>query len=459
MMILIKRILQRLTHFGQELQKANKEREENEFLPAVLEVTETPPSPIARIVLWTLMVLLAIGLLWTVIGEVDEVAIAPGKIIPTGQVKVIQSQYSGVIKAILVKDGQKVKSGDSLIELDQTVSSADLAQNRKQVAYYNLELERLFAEQNGMSFQPQITSDMDPKDVITQTKLYESRTQEIRQRLAQSEARIAEQQAQLVTASVNRKKYEDLHRIAKEREEKMQELFKQNAVSYFNFLDYQSRRMELEQNLAASISEISRVKSSLEQAMREWAAVKAEREKDIAAKMVEDRKLLHGYEEELKKAEQKSRQSTILSPVDGKVTQLAVHTIGGVVTDAQALMVVVPEGTLLEVEAWAANKDIGFLKVGQQAEVKIETFSFQRYGTLNATIGEISADATEDKEKGRVYRVVLQLERQDMQVAGGNVTLSPGMSATVEVKIRQKRIFEFFLDPFRKYKSEALRER
>ena len=193
--------------------------------------------------------------------------------------------------------------------------------------------------------------------------------------------------------------------------------------------------------------------------MREWSSLKAERDKDIAAKMVDDRKQLQVYEEELKKAEQKSRQAILVAPVDGRVSQLAVHTLGGVLTEAQSLMIIVPEGTTLEVEAWAANKDIGFLKQGQQAEVKIETFNFQRYGTIDATVSEISADATEDKDKGRVYRMVLQLQRQDMQVAGGNIALAPGMSATVEVKIRQKRIIEFFLDPFRKYKSEALRER
>ena len=459
MMNWINKTIQQGKNLLLQFQQANREREENEFLPAVLEVTETPPSPIARVVLWTLMFLLVVGLLWTIFGEVDEVAIAQGKVVPTGQVKVVQSQYSGVIKSIPVRDGQQVKQGDVLIELDQTVSSADLAQNRKQVAYYSLEIERLLAEQNNTPFQPKTTPDVDAKDVITQTKLYESRTQEIHQRLAQAEAKISEQQAILAAAEINRQKYADLFRVAKEREEKMQELLTQNAVSYFNFLDYQSRRMELEQNLAAQLSEISRSQSALQQAMREWSSMKAERDKDIATKMVEDRKMLQGYEEELKKAEQKSRQSTIMAPVDGRVTQLSVHTLGGVVTDAQNLMIIVPEGTRLEVEAWAANKDIGFLKTGQQAEVKIETFNFQRYGTIDATINEISADATEDKEKGRVYRVVLQMDRQDMQVAGGNVALSPGMSATVEVKIRKKKIIEFFLDPFRKYKSEALRER
>lgn len=452
-------LIQRGKDLWQQFQQANREREENEFLPAVLEVTETPPSPIARIVLWSLMLLLVIGLLWTILGDVDEVAVAQGKVIPRGQVKVVQSQYSGVIKAIRVKDGQQVKSGDILVELDQTVSAADLTQTRKQVAYFILELERLLAEQNDTLFQPKITPDMDPKDVVMQMKLYESRTQEIRSRLAQSEARIAEQRAIQISTEANRRKFSDLLGVAKEREEKMQQLLTANAVSYFAFLEYQSKRMELEQNLAAQTAEISRVQSSLQQALREWSSLKAEREKDIATKMVDDQKQLQAYEEELKKAEQKSRQSIIVAPVDGRVTQLAVHTLGGVVTDAQSLMIIVPEGTTLEVEAWAANKDIGFLKQGQLAEIKIETFNFQRYGTIDAVVAEISADATEDKEKGRVYRMLLQLQQQDMQVAGGSVPLSPGMSATVEVKIRQKRIIEFFLDPFRKYKSEALRER
>ena len=458
-MNLINSWIRRVKDFWQEFEKTQQEREENEFLPAVLEVTETPPSPIARIVLWSLMLLLVVGLLWTIFGDVDEVAVAPGKVVPHGQVKVVQSQYSGVVKAILVKDGQQVKAGEVLVELDRTVSAADLAQMRKQVAYYQLELDRLLAEQDHTLFQPRITPEVDPKDVTMQMKLYESRTQEIRSRLSQLEAKIGEQRAVQAAAEANRRKYDDLLGVAREREAKMKELLEANAVSYFNYLDYQAKRMELEQNLAAQQAEISRAESSLQQAIREWAAVKAEREKDIAAKMVDDRKQLQAYEEELKKAEQKSRQSTIVAPVAGRVTQLAIHTLGGIVTDAQSLMIIVPEGTTLEVEAWAANKDIGFLKTGQAAEVKIETFNFQRYGTIDATVVEISADATEDKEKGRVYRVVLELQRQDVEVAGKNVPLSPGMSATAEVKIRQKRIIEFFLDPFRKYKSEALRER
>ena len=459
MMNWIKGWRQQLEGLWQQLEQTNRERTENEFLPAVLEVTESPPSPIARIVLWTLMLILVAGLLWTIFGHVDEVAVATGKVIPTGQVKVIQTQYAGVVKSIRVRDGQQVKEGDILIELDQTVSSADLAQVRKQVAYYRLQLKRLEAEQSGMPFEPGLAVDVDPLDVATQTRLFEGRTSEIRQRLAQAEARVAEQQALQISTAANLKKYASLLEVAVEQEKRMKKLLDQEAVSYFAYLQYEAKRIELEQNLAAQQAEISRVQSTLQQALRERGGIRAEREKDIASRIVDDRKQLMTYEEELKKAERKSTQSTLVSPVNGRVTQLAVHTLGGVVTDAQPLMVIVPEGTRLEVEAWAANKDIGFLRVGQVAEVKIETYNFQRYGTIDATVSDISADAKEDKERGNVYRIVLQLQRQDMEVGGRNEPLSPGMTATAEVKIRQKRIIEFFLDPFRKYKSEALRER
>ena len=443
----------------QQFEQINRKREENEFLPAVLEVTETPPSPIARIALWTLMLILVTGLLWTIFGHVDEVAVAPGKVIPTGQVKVIQSQYAGVVKAIKVRDGQEVKEGEALIELDETTSAAELSQIRKQVGYYRLQVRRLEAEQNGTPFNPEITADIDPLEVEMQKRLFDGRTSEIRQRLAQADARVAEQRALQISTAATLQKYTSLLAVSQEMEKRMKKLLDQEAVSYFAYLQYEARRIEYEQNVAAQQAEISRVQSTLNQALRERDSLAAERARDIASRIVDDRKQLMNYEEELKKAEQKHRQSTITAPVTGRVTQLDVHTLGGVVTAAQPLMVLVPEGTTLEVEAWAANKDIGFLRVGQAAEVKIDTFNFQRYGTIDSTVSVISADAKEDKERGNVYRILLKLDRQDMEVAGRFVPLSPGMSATAEIKIRQKRIIEFFLDPFRKYKSEALRER
>jgi len=432
---------------------------EKEFLPAVLEVIEKPLPPAGRIVMWTIFALIILIITWSIFGHVDEVAIAPGKLIPVGSVKVVQAEDKGVVKAIHVQDGDKVTKGQLLIELDTTMSAADLATIKKQLAYYHLEMERLQAEKIGTVFSPQITEDLDVKDVNFQFNVYLSRQSEFRAKLAAAESSVLQNQVSLEVARANQEKLQSLYDIAKDKEERIEKLVQENAVAAFVLLDYRSKRLELQQNLASQIIDMARLQSAIVQSRETMAGIVAERDRDIDTKLVEDRKQVSAYSEELKKATERERLSHITAPVDGRVTQLAMHTVGGVATEAQALMVIVPEDVNLAVEAWVANKDIGFVHEGQEAEVKIETFSFQKYGTIDGVVSEVSPDAIEDKEKGRVYRVMLNLNKKQIQVGDKQVFFGPGMTASAEIKIRQKRIIEFFLDPFRRYQSEALRER
>ncbi len=195
------------------------------------------------------------------------------------------------------------------------------------------------------------------------------------------------------------------------------------------------------------------------EAQKQIENVEAERSREIMTSIVDDRQKLSGFTEELKKAEEKDRLSHITAPIDGRVSRLDIHTVGGIVTPAQALMEIVPDEAVMQVEAWVENKDIGFIQPGQQAEVKVETFNFQKFGTIDANVVEVSPNAVEDKDKGRVYRVLMDFDKNSFNVNGKDVAISSGMTATGEIKIRKKRIIEFFLDPFRQYKSEALRER
>lgn len=452
-------MLNRIKSYLQKGSKGQLNVNETEFLPAALEVIETPPSPVGRLVLWIMLSLIAIGLLWSILGHVDEVAVAPGKLIPVGFVKVVQAEDKGVVKAIHVQDGNYVKQGQLLVELDPTFPGADLARIKKEVAYYNLEIERLMAEKENREFQPQPSPELDARDIDFQMRLYDSRRNEYKAKVATAESNIRQAEASLNIAYATRTKYAALYEIAKEKEARIQQLVNENAVALFVLLDHRSNRLELEQNLAAQSAEIARNEFVIAQSREQLATIIAERDRDINTRMVEDRRQAVAYGEEIKKAVEKERLSRIMSPVEGRVTQLALHTVGGVVTEAQPLMVIVPNDSKLEVEAWAANKDIGFIQSGQRAEVKIETFSFQKYGTIGAEVVEISPDAVEDKEKGRVYRVVLRLDKNHVLINDKEVYLSPGMTANAEIKIKQKRIIEFFLDPFRQYQSEALRER
>lgn len=456
---MLKKYFNRLRNFIEEKTKNELNKDEYEFLPAALEVVETPPSPLGRSVLWLLFIFIVIVVIWVLVGHVDEVAIAPGKIIPTGNVKTIQAEDKGVVKGIYVKDGQKVSKGELLVELDTTITAADVARIKREVSYYSLEIDRLLAEQSGQSFVPQQYPNLDPKDISFQQNLYQTRLAEYNNKLLMAKAMVMQNEADLATAQSGYKKQVELFAIAKEKEDRLVKLAAEDAIATFVVLDYQAKRIELEEDINAQASEINRKQWNLIQSQEQLNSVVAERNKDISTSLMEDRKQLSIYTEELKKAEEKNRLSKLLAPIDGRVAQLAVHTVGGVVTEAQPILEVVPDDAVLQVEAFVANKDIGFISVGQSAEVKIETFNFQKFGTVNAKVVEISPDAIEDKEKGRVYRVVLEIDKDSFDVNGKEVALSPGMTATGEIKIRQKRIIEFFLDPFKQYQSEALRER
>lgn len=443
--------------FGNDEEALNEK--EREFLPAALEVIEAPPSMVSRVITYTMFTLVAIGLLWSWFGKVDEVAIAYGKVIPVGQVKTLQAEDKAVVKLIHVKEGQLVKEGDLLIELDPTVSAADLARYRKEAAYYSLEIERLLSERDGAPFIPS-NPEYDPRDVEYQSRLRQSREMEYRTRSATAASAVREAEAALRSARILLEKLKEQLAWAQEKERMYERLVQEGGFSKVQLMDQSAKRMELAQNVATQTSDIVKAESVLAQNREKLNTITAERFRDITAKLVEDRKLLQTALEEVKKAQEKNRLSRIVAPVSGKVNQLSVFTIGGVVTPAQVLMVIVPEGTALEIEAWAANKDVGFLKIGQQAAVKLETFNFQKYGTLDAEVVELSGDAKEDKEKGTLlYRIALRLKQDKVLVDHSYIPVSTGMAAVAEIKIKQKRIIEFFLDPFKRYQDEALRER
>ena len=163
---------------------------------------------------------------------------------------------------------------------------------------------------------------------------------------------------------------------------------------------------------------------------------------------------------QLAKANQRERLTQLTAPVDGVIQQLAIHSVGGVVTSAQPLMVVVPDATELTAEVRVANQDIGFVNPSQIASVKLETFPYTRYGTVDAQVKLVTADAVTDEKTGQShYPTLLTLSRKTMDVDGKTVPISPGMNITAEIKTGQRRIIEFLLSPVQRAGSESLRER
>ena len=433
--------------------------EDKEFLPPAVEILETPPSPMGRMLVWAIGGLFLLVIAWAFIGEIDEVVVARGKVIPIGYTKVLQAEDKGIVKRILVQEGQHVKEGDLLMELDRTMSESDLNALKKEIAYYDINIRRIMAELEDRPFVPGTDGEIDSKDFAQQMSLYNSRRSEKNARLEFYEAQIRQKDDSVRVAESSLEKYRQLLAIAREREQNLKEIVEEGAISKYTYLEYKGKRIELEQNVSMNMSQLSAAQADASAARQQKAQYLAEWNRQLQEELITSRKQYNTLKESERKAELKNKLIEIKSPVDGAVHRLDIHTVCAVVQEAQALMQVVPEGTPMEIEAWMENKDVGFVYPGMPVEVKVDAFNFQKFGTLKGKVREISPDAIEDKERGQLYRVMVSMEEEKLHMDNKDLQVYPGMAVSAEIKTRKKRIIDFFLEPFQTYKSEALRER
>ena len=440
-----------------------EKEKETEFLPAILEVTETPPSPTGRIVMWSILILIVVALAWAFLGHINEVAVAPGKVIPSGQAKTVQVKNKGIIKEIRVEEGDNVKEGDILVVLDPTTTNADYDSLKKRAAYYKLDIQRLTAELTNAPFTPEEDPDLEAHDLAAELALYQSRTNDYKTQRQSRQSVIEQKKAQMEASRATLERYTEGLKIAQEKERALEMLMKDSAISKFQLLEQQNQVIEYSQSAQAQRDSIASIQAEITEAEQNLANIDASYRKDIMTALVEAKKEYYSVTEAIKKADEDSRMATIVAPAAGRVYNLAVHTVGGIVTDAQPLMQIVPEDVSLEFEVYADNKDIGFIKVGQTAEVKVETFNFQKFGMIDAKVVEVSADAVNDPgdiERHKRFKLIMDpIGKPVIDVFGEDVPLAVGMNVSAEIQVQEKRIIDFFLDPFRRYTSEALRER
>ncbi|HEX9062757.1 MAG TPA: HlyD family type I secretion periplasmic adaptor subunit [Clostridia bacterium] len=509
--------------FLMEFLKKRDNQLQYEFLPAALEISETPPSPIGRTVVWLIVAILATAILWACLGKVDEVAVARGKVVPDGRLKVVQPLEEGAITAIHVTEGQRVKKGQLLIELDSTMKNADVENLEKSISTEILERDLLKKALEGGNIKELVANSNLPDEIKDNLlKLIQSKgsgDQEKKQSLEsvieQSEAdlRIGQSELQKLENSVTMEsekeqklralmesggveaatleKLEKTIEILKEDEAKYKKLYEGGTVSKNEWLDKYNQltldqkeyiaqkaraaqeKSTLELNWKNANDELEMTKKELqsqqikvEQAKSRLEEAKANRGsslKDIDVStlnlIVDEDKKISELQGELTKAKKSVQFQSLVAPVDGTVHGLASNTIGGVVTPAQAILTIVPDGTPLIIEASLLNKDVGFVNDGQEAAVKIDTFPFQKYGAIKGKVQSISPDAFEDEKQGSVYKMKVTLEKETVNVNGKQVHISPGMTVSTEIKTGERRIIEFFLEPIIKYADESLKLR
>ena len=432
---------------------------EREFLPAALELVETPPPALPRAVLWAIVAALGFAIAWSCIGKIDLVAVAPGKVIAADKTKLIQPAEVGVVKRILVADGQTVRAGDVLIELEAaaTATGADTARQREALMAARLEAARYEALARGAQLKAPPGA---PKALVdAEARAMTSQHQEHRAKLAELDAEITRRTAELNSVKELAAKLAQTLPIAERRAEDYKRLYDQKFVSEHGYLEREQARIENERDLAFQQARVQQLAAAIEEVRRKRDSLVAEFERVAVNAKVDADKRAGLLAQELVKAETRQHQQTLTAPVDGVVQQLAVHTIGGVVTPAQTLMVIAPSDYQAEVEALLENRDVGFVKAGQRVEVKVDTFPFTRYGTIPGTVTFVSTDAVQDEKRGLVFQARVKLDKPAIRVDERDVSLTPGMAVTAEIATARRRIIDFFLDPVRKTAGEALIER
>jgi hemolysin D len=453
------------------------------FLPAALEIVETPPSPIGRAIGITVIALFCLALAWASFGTVDIVATASGKIIPTGRTKVIQPYETGVVRAIHVRDGQNVKAGDLLIELDPTINGAELNHLKSDLVSADLEVARLRAALSGNAnsleaFNP--PEGAPPTLIEMNRQFLISQTAEQRAKIAAIDGQLSQKEAERSTTAATIAKIEATIPLLKQRVDVRKYLADKEYGSKLQYLTEMQDLVGLQQELMVQKSHIHEAESAVTALSETRLQTIAEYRRMRFDELAKAEQKAAGFAQDVIKAEQRTKLLALTAPVDGVVQQLAVHTVGGVVTPAQALLAVVPLDSHMEIEAMVSNRDIGFVHAGQAVEVKVDTFSFTRYGLLHGEVINVSQDAitrdkpqdksndktpgtetTSSEPKGQEmnYAARVSLDRTQMQVDEKLVNLSPGMAVTVEIKTGTRRIISYLMSPLLRYKQEVLRER
>lgn len=500
-----------------------KDNLEYEFLPAALEVVETPHSPLSRAIVWVVFVMLVITILWAYLGKVDMVAVARGKVVPDGRIKVIQPFEEGIIQAIYVNEGQRVKQGDILVELDATMNQIDINNLQHEISTIKLERDLLNTAMHDGNIEEITHKDNLPEELKDNLiKLTEANNDAYQLKKKAAELAVSQFEEQLKieqstldkikgdllllnnkkvqyeklaalggVETANLKKLDATLAILNKDEALYKMLYENEAIAKVEWeekhntlsltkKEYEAQKVKSEEEKISLALNLNTVLQEIEvnKAQTEIQAIKIEQTKgDLEEAKInlenlttqknisgldlvleKDKKVLE-LEAQLTKAQKNMEFKSIVSPVDGTIHGMGMNTIGGVVTPAEPIMTIVPEGTPLIIEAKLLNKDIGFVEVGQEVTIKVDTFPFQKYGTVKGIIKNISPDAVDDEKIGSVYKMMISIEQTALIVDGKQVSITPGMTVTAEIKTGKRKIISFFLEPLVKYIDESIKLR
>lgn len=416
----------------------------HQFQPMLAEIEDDPGSPLGPLTFWAVVGVFSFFVLWSILGQVDVVISARGKVIPSGQVKLIQPLNGGVVSDILVKEGDLVHQGQPLVVIDPSTTAPQLASSQQTLAHVQAEQARLQAATGHGTFAD---------DTGTQSRLYHASLGSLNKQLQAKEKALAGLSQQMQVKQVEAQTTQETLAINQQKEVRLREV--KDLIARDDYEKVQTEIITSQNQLKALAHEREQLRFQQQQIQEEMAFLKEEFDSKSLNELSEKEKQITQLKAVIQESSFKNARQTLIAPVDGYVHELFVHTVGGVVTSAQKVVSIVPLKAPLTVEAMVANKDIGFVKVGMPVAIKVDTFDFQKYGTLKGKVSRIDPDSKDDPKLGPMYTVQITPEQQQLLVDGHWQAIRAGLSVSGEIKTGKRRLIEFFIYPLIKHLDEG----
>ena len=440
-----------------------------DFSPPLLRLQDAPPNPLGRKVLWLLLSLLAALLLWAMLGRLDIVAVAEGKLIPESYVKIVQPSESGIVKDILVREGQSVKAGQVLMRMDTLISEADTKSIDADYQRKRLALRRIQAELSGAPFK---TEASDPTGLAQEINAqYRANRTSFEAALAEERSRLSKAKQELAAAQQIKQKLEETLPHYRDQDKAYEKLVKDGYAGSLMGSDKKRERVEKEQELQTQAFVIESARASMLQSEKKLAQIDSDYRRQLHAERNDIQGQFDKLAQEVTKQAHKQDLLELKAPQAGVVKDLATHTTGTVVQPGTVLLTLVPQDEILRAEVWVSNEDIGFVRQGQSVKLKFAAFPFQKYGMVEGTVEHVSADAADNntgngntqtdsaKKNQLLYKALVALKQMSLEMDEKRFTLSAGMQTNAEIKLGDRTVMEYLLSPVRKAWHEAGRER
>ncbi len=445
---------------------ASLKAEAADFAPEIIRAQHQPPSPLPRVVLYSLLALFGILLVWAFAGRLDIVAVAQGKLVPQTFLKIVQPTESGIVREILVREGDEVKEGQVLARMDTRLSDADSKTLEVELQRRRLQLSRIDAELAGAPMKRQST---DPPEIYAQTAAqYQDRRQAYLDALGTEQATLLKSRHDLQSATEIKGKLEKSVPIYKDQAESWDKLAKEGFAGRLLALDKQRTYVESEQDLKAQTQNVASLQALISQSEKRMAQITSNYRQQLQNERMEAEGAYHKLQQDWDKQQHRHSLLELKAPQAGLVKDLATHTPGTVVAPGTILLTLVPQDEPLVAEVWVGNIDAGFVQDMQKVRVKLAAYPFQKYGMLDGVVKQISADSQEKGDTNNpalkpmqeaAYRALISLNSAYLESQGQRLRLVPGMLVNAEIHLGTRSVIEYLLSPVQKVAHEAGRER